>query len=376
MARAVSAPGANGSARGPIFIVGPMGSGTTLMRLVLDSHEQIGIPPETGFMRGYHALRFTPFKWSGRDWTGRLGWSEEEFDALAREFYDRLFTRYAEQHGKRRWGEKTPLHTWHVDDMARLFPDAQFVGVVRHPFGSIASNMGRFSSRLARATWQWAQAAKELASQAAKRPERFVIVRYEDLVRRPEPVLRELLEWLGEPWSPAVLEHHAVQQRRGGERQVEGRSRADDPIDESRVGKWTAAMKDDHRRWLAGRLAPLATFYGYVLDDPHALVPLGAGESALFRGADVDARIDAFPELELRAGGVSGLYDAPYDPREVMVLRRSEFAWITRPRGMRQAGIAVVRRLPSKGARKALINAVRRARGALGLTRRWRPYRR
>ena len=47
---------------GPIFIVGPMGSGTTLMRLVLDSHEHIGIPPETGFMRGYKALRFTPFK--------------------------------------------------------------------------------------------------------------------------------------------------------------------------------------------------------------------------------------------------------------------------------------------------------------------------
>jgi len=99
-----------------------MGSGTTLLRLVLDSHEHIAIPPETGFMRGYGALRFTPFKWSGRDWTGRLGWSEQEFDALAREFYDRLFSRYAEQHGKRRWGEKTPLHTWHVDDMARLFP--------------------------------------------------------------------------------------------------------------------------------------------------------------------------------------------------------------------------------------------------------------
>ena len=344
------------------------------MRLVLDSHERIGILPETGFMRGYSALRFTPFKWSGRDWTSRLGWSEEEFDALARDFYDRLFMRYAEQHGKRRWGEKTPLHTWHLDDMARLFPEAQFVGVVRHPFGSIASNMGRFSSRLARAAWQWAQASKELASQAARRPDRFVIVRYEDLVRRPEPVLRELLEWLGEPWSPAVLEHHAVQERRGSKREVEGRSRADDPIDESRVGKWTAAMKDDHRRWLSERLARLAAFYGYVLDDPDALARVAASESALFHGSDVAARIDAFPELELRAGGTSGLYDEPYDPREVMVLRRTEFAWITRPRGVRRAAIGVVRVLPSERARKAAIKSVRRVRGAFGLTRRRRPY--
>ena len=346
------------------------------MRLVLDSHEHIAIPPETGFMRGYGALRFTPFKWSGRDWAGRLGWSEEEFDALARDFYDRLFMRHAEQHGKRRWGEKTPLHTWHLDDMARLFPDAQFVGVVRHPFGSIASNMSRFSSRLGRAAWQWTQSAKELAAQAARRPDRFVIVRYEDLVRRPEPVLRELLEWLEEPWSPAVLEHHTVHQRRGGAHKVEGRSRADDPIDESRVGKWAATMHDEHRRWLSERLARLADFYGYALDDPDALAPVAAGESALFRGADVDARIEAFPELELRAGGTRGPYDAPYDPRELMVLRRGEYAWITRPRGIRRAAITLVRRLPSAGARKAIIKGVRRARGAIGLTRRHRSYRR
>ena len=284
--------------------------------------------------------------------------------------------RYAEQHGKRRWGEKTPLHTWHLDDMAGLFPDAQFVGVVRHPFGSIASNMSRFSSKLARAAWQWAQSSKELAAQAARRPDRFVIVRYEDLVRRPEPVLRELLDWLGEPWSPLVLEHHAVQERRGGEREVEGRSRADDPIDGSRVGKWTAAMKDDHRRWLSERLARLAAFYGYALDDPDALAPLAGDDRPLFRGADVEARIDEFPELDLRAGGTQGPYDAPYDPREMMVLRRGEYAWITRPRGVRRAGIAVVRLLPSERARKAAVKSVRRVRGAFGLTRRYRSYRR
>ena len=48
----------------------------------------------------------------------------------------------------------------------------------------------------------------------------------------------------------------------------------------------------------------------------------------MLRGADVDARIDAFPELELRAGGVPGPYDGPYDPRELMVLRRTEYTWI------------------------------------------------
>ena len=361
---------------GPIFIVGPMGSGTTLMRLVLDSHEHIGIPPETGFMRGYQALRFTPFKHSGRDWTARLGWSGEEFDALARDFYDRVFMRYCEQHGKRRWGEKTPLHTWHIEDMARLFPDAQFVGVVRHPYGTIASNMTRFKSRLARASWQWAQPARELAGQAAQRPDRFVIVRYEDLVRRPEPVLRELLEWLGEPWSPSVLEHHTVQAGRGGKRKVEGFSAVDDPIDETRVAKWTTRMLEDHRAWLEERVGPLAEFFGYGLGGPDAVEPVSADGGVLLHGGELVARIEGFPSLELRKGGDGGPYDEPYDPRELMVLRRSEYAQITSPRGVRRIGIKVVRALPFERARRAAIKGVRSARGKLGMTRRYRAYRR
>jgi len=357
---------------GPIFIVGAMGSGTTLLRLMLDSHENIAIPPETGFMRGYSALRFTPFKWSGRNWTGRLGWSDEEFDELARELYDRLFMRYAEQHGKGRWGEKTPLHTWHIEDMARLFPDAQFIAMVRHPYGSIASNMTRFRSRLARAAAQWTQPCRELAAQAAVLPDRFVLLRYEDLVLRPEPLLRELLEWLGEPWSPAVLEHHAVQQQRGGKRVVEGRSRIDEPIDDSRIAKWKTTMPAEHRVWLEDRVADVAAFYGYTLDDPAALAPLAPDGSPLLRGADVDARIRQAPELALHEGGIRGPYDELYDPRRLMVLRREEFAWLTRPRGPRRIAIWVLRKVPWRPGRRLVVTGVRRVRRKLGLSRRHR----
>jgi hypothetical protein len=59
--------------RGPIFIVSAMGSGSTLLRLILDSHDRIAIPQETGFMRAYNAHQFVPFKWSGRNWAKRMG---------------------------------------------------------------------------------------------------------------------------------------------------------------------------------------------------------------------------------------------------------------------------------------------------------------
>jgi hypothetical protein len=67
-----------------------MGSGTTLIRLVLDSHEHVAISRETGFIRAYDAHRFTPFKYAERNRAKRLGWSEAEFDEVMRELLDWL----------------------------------------------------------------------------------------------------------------------------------------------------------------------------------------------------------------------------------------------------------------------------------------------
>src|SRR5919106_4313776 len=208
-----------------------MGSGSTLLRLILDSHDRIAIPQETGFMRAYNAHQFVPLKWSGRNWARRMGWSREELDAEFARFYARIFSRYAERTGKQRWGDKTPLHTWHVDGMARLFPDAVFIGIVRHPGGSVGSNMNRFGHSFKRAVTHVGKYDREIARQADRHADRFAIVRYEELVLRPEPMLRELLGWLGEAWADHVLEHHVVQTGRSEKLIVEGKNRIDDPID-------------------------------------------------------------------------------------------------------------------------------------------------
>ena len=304
---------------GPIFIVGTMGSGSTLLRLMLDSHEGISIPQETGFMRAYNAHQFVPLKWSGRNWARRMGWSREELDAELAAFYRRIFTRHMEQQGKHRWGDKTPLHTWHVDGLARLFPDAVFVGIARHPGGAVGSNMGRFGHSYRRASVHVDRYAREIARQAANHKERFVVVRYEELVLSPEPVLRELLDWLGEPWSDRVLDHHTVQTGRGGRVVVEGGNRIDEAIDVSRVDKWHRRMTDEHKRLLIERFARLAEFYGYAIDDPAVLAPLGANGSLLAAGAEIDARIEQFPDLDLRTRPEIPLAERFYHPGRVQL---------------------------------------------------------
>ena len=118
---------------GPIFVVGSMRSGSTMLRLILDSHPHIAIPPETGFMGGLRAAKQIPHWKFGKGWYERLGWAEEEVDERLREFYSGMFARYAASKGKQRWGEKTPFHTEHITEMAQVFPDAKVYGAATRP---------------------------------------------------------------------------------------------------------------------------------------------------------------------------------------------------------------------------------------------------
>jgi hypothetical protein len=292
-----------------------MGSGTTLLRLMLDSHERIAIPHETGFMRAYNAMRFIPFKWTGAGWTRRLGWRNEEVDEKLRDFFDEMFMRYASEHGKERWGEKTPFHTWHIDAMKRVFPDSVFVAIARHPGAATASNMRRFKRSLESAVNHYERYAKEIARQAGRHPKRMIVLRYEDLLLRTEPVMRELLDWLGEEWSDKVLRHHEIQGERDHIR-IEGKTRAGDSRDPGRISKWTRALPEEERSYIAERLAGVGAFYGYSFDDPDALAPLSKTGSLLFGGREVAKRIDRFPELDIRTRMPVPINEYRYDPRK------------------------------------------------------------
>ncbi len=257
----------------PIFIVGSMRSGSTMLRLILDSHEDIAIGPETGFMGGLAAAKTIPGWAYGKDWYGRLDWTEDEFDDRLREFYRGLFERYAASHGKRRWGDKTPFHTAHVAQMAHMFPDAAFVGIVRHPGAVAVSLVKKFHYTFDAALAYWAATNVEMVREGTRLGERFVALRYEDLVVEGEPVIRELVDWLGESWSPDLLEHERVQRAKGVPRATDGSTSTRDPIDEKRASNWSRVLKPEN--WQALKEAgDLASFFGYDPLDALSRSPL------------------------------------------------------------------------------------------------------
>jgi hypothetical protein len=65
-----------------------------------------------------------------------------------------------------------------------------------------------------------------------------------------------------------------VQAARGNPTVVEGRTRADDPIDASRVAKWVDRIDERGRRKLEERTAALSSFLGYSIAAPTEITPI------------------------------------------------------------------------------------------------------
>lgn len=287
--------------RGPVFVVGSMRSGSTMLRLILDSHPSIAIGAETGFVGALQATKVIPNWRYGHEWYHRIGWTEPELDARLRDFYSGMFQRYANSQGKPRWGEKTPFHTSHIPAMARVFPDAAFVGIVRHPGGVAASLRTNFNYTFDDGLSYWEATNLDMVRAASQLDCRFLLCRYEDLVQNGEPVLRELLEWLDEPWSDNVLEHHRVQRDKGARRAADGSTSTRDAIDADRADRWVQTTSADERQAL-GNTGELPAFFGYDPIEASTLRPflkptarrrwLPSGDDILTRRQQWKGRVD------------------------------------------------------------------------------------
>jgi len=259
----------------PIFVVGSMRSGSTLFRLILDAHPRISVSEETGFMGALTATKTIPAWHHGAGWFRRLGWSDEEFDDRLRDFYAGLFERHALAQGKQRWGEKTPFHSRHIAEMATVFPDAVFVGIVRHPGAVVHSLMSKFHYGIDDAAAYWDSTNREILRRGLELGDRrFALLRYEDLVQQPESTLRELMDWLGESWSDDLLRHNDVQAARGAPRISAGNTRTRDPINPELADRWAEELTAADLERLGARTGAVAGFLGYDTDRPGAHRPL------------------------------------------------------------------------------------------------------
>ena len=263
------------------FVVGMNRSGTTLLRMMLDAHPELAIPPETHFVpdviKACRRREATPeaaleAMKTHREW-GDFGFSDDEmlarirgrerFDAggVLRAFYEA----YAEREGKPRWGEKTPRYVGQMKRIESALPEARFIHVVRDGRDVALSVLDRTVRDLTAAdvAGRWKRKI-EKARAAAPKLRHYVEVRYEDLILDTEPTLRRICEFTELPWDAAILDYHERSAERLAEMKralpADGRSAELDvdrrmathamttkPPDADRVSRWKRQMSDADR---------------------------------------------------------------------------------------------------------------------------------
>jgi hypothetical protein len=198
-----------GVERGPILIIGSARSGTTMLRLILDSHPRISCGEETHLLQTMEPAMT-------RHWRllERYGFPRAYWTARLAAFYGGAMADYAARRGKARWADKDPSNTMLLPFADELFPDAQYVHLIRDGHDVVASHRDRWGYRsglrAARGVWRrYVDTAREFG--ARQPPGRYQELRYEALVAEPEAQLRDLFAFLGEAWDPAVLEFDRAQ---------------------------------------------------------------------------------------------------------------------------------------------------------------------
>ncbi len=192
----------------PIFIVGAPRSGTTLLRSLIDAHPNICCPTwETGLFERFRAIIDGDIQWHFKndpalavDREGLLKWMRRSADDLM------LQLTAATQ--KPRWAEKTPAHVFQIELIHELYPQAQFIHILRNGRDVVRSlqSMPWAPRNIRWSCRRWVESVQAACTAAKKLPaDKYLELRYEDLVEDPPAAIQRLCDFLHEHVADQML---------------------------------------------------------------------------------------------------------------------------------------------------------------------------
>jgi tetratricopeptide (TPR) repeat protein len=218
------------SSQKPIFIIGMIRSGTTLLDQIVSSHRDVASVGEQPF-------------WNAEADPIHRKWRERPDKVDIANICSKYLSILEKEGGEsQRITDKMPLNFRHLGLIHSVFPQAKILHIRRSPMDTCLSiymtffaggpnfaynqeNIVAFYESYLRFMEIWRRVLP---------PDQFLEVDYEELVSNPEPLIRSIIAFLGLPWDDACLNHSANQSSVA----TPSRWQARQPIYTSSVEKW------------------------------------------------------------------------------------------------------------------------------------------
>ena len=153
-------------------------------------------------------LRFEDADLLEKTRTWLVGWHREHPDVTAVEVYREAMRYATEADGKRFWVRRATSYIFYVEEIMNLMPEVRVLYLLRNPYDMTASRKRRAPST----DLMWSPALSwnrglRIADRMQRRvPDRFRIVRYEDLATKPVESFAGVFAFLGLPFDEAYLD--------------------------------------------------------------------------------------------------------------------------------------------------------------------------
>ncbi len=280
----------------PVFIVGCDRSGTTLLRLMLNKSPSLYITSETKFLiplqenqaiygdftQPYQRYFFIRDLQTNRATSKTftfpvLGLTIVEAEtaleqAAPTDFAgaaEAIFTAVAQKKNKQRWGDKTPHQVQDISFLAKAFPDAQFVHIIRDGRGvavSIRKAGWRRGDMLTIAQYWQKQVKAGITTGKTLNSSRYYEIYYEQLIQQPEVTLRNLCNWLHLEYTPQMLNYYHDASSNIQPEHINLFDLNQKPVDASRAYAWKSQLSKQDVADFEGVAGNFLQTLGYQLD--------------------------------------------------------------------------------------------------------------
>lgn len=257
------------------FILGNPRSGTTLLRLMLNTHSLIGVPPESGFLQWWFSkyknweesnsgnskqiLAFLNDLMSSKkieDWNLNKDLLLEYIIAQKPKNYSQLIdcVYFTYCYKKEIIGDKNNYYIHHLDTLETVYPHAKYIHLIRDGRDVACSykEIKKINQTL-KYIPKVSDNIEEIASEWNKNInniEQFIntklsiTIKYEDLISTPKETLSDVCNFLGVDFEERMLSYHKTDNNNEPKSTIEWKKKTLEKVDSSNKGKYSQILSN------------------------------------------------------------------------------------------------------------------------------------